>query len=75
MAKLSTKQKSEFHALIKAFDYSGFDVRIVGNICYHYKSFVGRDYKAFAQLALFVVSRFVSRDEMRMWLCLSKVKL
>ena len=25
---------------------SGFRVKIHGNLCYHYKSFVGRDYKA-----------------------------
>lgn len=72
MAKLNTDRKEKFKALISAFDYSGFDCRIVGNICYHYRSFVGRDYKALAQMAPFIVTHFVTKDEMRIWLCLSK---
>ena len=63
----------QFRAQIAAFDYSGFDVKIVGNIVYHHQSFVGRDYKAWAQMAPFIVSQFVSPDEMCLWLSLSKV--
>ena len=59
MAKLNHQQKKKFQALIAAFDYSGFDVKVVGNICYHHLSFVGRDYKAWAQMAPFIITHFV----------------
>ena len=75
MAKLSTERKLKFRALLASFDYSGLDVKIVGNICYHHKSFVGRDYKALAQIAPFIVAPFVSDGDKRIWLCLSKVLL
>lgn len=73
MTKLTSKQKLEFRALVNAFDCSGFDMKIVGNIIYHHQSFVGRDYKAWAQMAPFIVSRFVGAQEMSLWLSLSKV--
>ena len=73
MSKLNQQQKLEFLALVSAFDYSGFDVKIVGNICYHHQSFVGRDYKAWAQMAPFVVIHFVNSEEKILWLRLSKV--
>lgn len=73
MAKLNRQHKLEFRALIAAFDFSGFDVKIVGNICYHHQSFVGRDYKAWAQMAPFIVTHFVEEEEKSLWLCLSKV--
>ena len=74
IGKLNQQQKQEFRAIIAAFDYSGFDVRITGNIIYHHQSFVGRDYKAWAQMAPFIVSHFVDEEEMALWLRLSKVK-
>ena len=75
MAKLNSQEKLKLRAVIAAFDYSGFDVKIVGNICSHHQSFVGRDYKAFAQMAPFIVYHFVSSEEIRLWLCLSKVSV
>ena len=74
MTKINARQKSELRALVEAFDHSGFDTRIVGNICYHHRSYVGWDYKAFAQMAPFIVSRFVSSIEIRMWVSLSEVR-
>ena len=47
MDSASSKQKKEILAILAAFPYSGFSTRITGNICYYYKSFVGRDFKAF----------------------------
>ena len=71
----STKQKKEILAILAAFPYSGFSTRITGNICYHYKLFVGRDFKAFMQMALFIIDRYLSDDQRRCWLLLSKVRI
>ena len=49
---LSQEQKAEVLAKIRAFNYSGFECRLLGNVIYHHQSFVGRDYKAWAQMAL-----------------------
>ena len=42
-------QKTEILAQIRAFSMSGFTTRMYGNVCYHYQSFVGRDYKAWSK--------------------------
>ena len=47
---LSQEQKAEVLAKIRAFNYSGFECRLLGNVIYHHQSFVGRDYKAWAQI-------------------------
>ncbi|KAL5463290.1 hypothetical protein EMCRGX_G032182 [Ephydatia muelleri] len=52
---------------------SGFRVKIHGNLCYHYKSFVGRDYKAWSQMALFIISPYIGEGERKVLLALSKV--
>ena len=39
----------------------------------YYRSFVGRDFKAFAQIALFVLSPYLTASETEVWLALSKV--
>ena len=38
-------------------------------------SLVGRDFKAFAQLALFVIGPYLNEFEVKAWLFLSKVVL
>ena len=52
MPKLS-KFHPEILARINAFHFSGFRVKMHGNVCWHHQSFVGRDYKAWCQMALF----------------------
>ena len=73
MEKRSAAEKIQLLARIRAFSYSGFNVRITGNIAYHYRSFVGRDYKSFMQMAIFIVSSFIGDEERKCWLLLSKV--
>ena len=75
MDSASSKQKKEILAILAAFPYSGFSTRTTGNICYYYKSFVGRDFKAFIQLAVFVIGRYLPPNELKCWLLLSKVKM
>ena len=53
--KLSAEQKTEILARIRDFNYSGFGCRVIGNVIYNHQSFVGRDYKAWAQMALSII--------------------
>ena len=73
MAKLSKKQRTQLSALLSAFPSSGFTSRISRNIAKYYKSFVGRNFKALAQMALFALSPFLAPAEIEVWLALSKV--
>ena len=71
--KLSVRQKDEVLARIRAFNFSGFRVRLIGNVVRYHKSFVGRDYKAWAQMAPFIICPYLSEGDKSIWLALSKV--
>ena len=73
MKRMSTDQKKELLAKLETFNYSGIDSKITGNLCYHYKSFVGRDYRSLAQIALHLLGSYFSDSEKAVWLALSKV--
>lgn len=73
MDKCGAAEKKEILARISSFSYSGFTCRITGNICYHYRSFVGRDFKAWIQMALFIIPSYLSANETKCWYLLSKV--
>ena len=75
MDKRSRQEKKEILARIKSFPYCGFTTRITGNICYYYKSFVGRDFKAWMQMALFIIRPYLSESERKCWFELAKVSL
>ena len=70
ISRLSADQKCQILAKMQAFNYSG---RVIGNLIAHHKSFVGRDYKAFAQMALHIIWFYLDDGERRIWLNLSKV--
>ena len=70
---LSKVQKEEVLARIRAFNYSGFKVRLQGNMIRHHQSFVGRDYKAWAQMAVFIIYPYLSESDKKVWLALSNV--
>lgn len=72
---LSKGQKEEVLARVRAFNYSGFTVKLQGNVIRHHSSFVGRDYKAWAQMALFIIYPYLSNSDKKVWLSLSKVLL
>lgn len=73
MSSLTTQQKKEVLAKTRAFNYSGFDGKVLGNIVHHHKFFVGRDYKAWAQMALFIIGNYLSEEKCAVLLALSKV--
>ena len=71
--KFSKVQKAEILARIRAFNFSGFRVKLVGNVIQYHQSFVGRDYKAWAQMAPFIIFPYLNEDDKTLWLALSKV--
>ena len=73
MGSITAAQKKTILATVKAWSYCGFDQRITGNIVHHYKSFVGQDFKAWLQMALFVIPPYVADQEMKCWFALVKV--
>lgn len=75
MKRLCTAEKKELLAKLAAFNYSGMEVKISGSLCYHYQSFVGRDYKALAQIALYLFGPYLLPAEKAVWLALSKVHM
>lgn len=73
MSQLSSEQKQQVLARVSAFSMSGFTVKMHGNVCRHYQSFVGRDYKAWSQMAIFVLQPYLSPGQCAVMLSLSKV--
>lgn len=73
MQKRNTKEKKEILARIAAIPQSGFTCNITGNIMYHYQSFVGRDFKAWLQMVIFIVPYYLSDTETKCWYLLCKV--
>ena len=55
MGRFSTKENDEVEARLVALIFSGFEDKLGFNLCRHYRSFVGRDYKVLVQVALFVL--------------------
>ena len=73
MSHLTKVQKSEVLARMASFNYSGIDGKVLGNVVSNHKSFVGRDYKAWAPIALFIISPYLSDSDKEVWIQLSKV--
>lgn len=63
MPTLSKVQKEEVLA----------SILYVGNVCHYYQSFVGRDFKAWAQMAVFILSSYLDDAQKKVLLSLSKV--
>ena len=72
MSRLSSAQRMEVLACISSFSSSGFDMHLSWNIAKYYKWFVGRDFKALAQLALFVFHPYLTPGETEVWFALLK---
>ena len=72
MKKLSDHHKCEIKARLAVFPYSGFSTTMTANLKY-VGSFVGRDFKTFAQLAPFIIFPYLDQLSMQTWLLLTKV--
>lgn len=73
MASLNEQQKEEIKARIAAFSFSGFKAKLSSDICRYVGSLVGRDFKAVAQVAPFILAPYMKENEKKVWLSLSKV--
>ena len=73
MGRQNSAVKAEIHARIRSLDFSGFEARLSYNVCRHFKSFIGRDFKALAQIALYLLTPYMTEQEKVVWLALSKV--
>lgn len=72
MSHRSSQEKKDIQAKIVSFPSSGFTVRVTGHISY-FKSFVGRDFKALMQMALFIIPQYLTESEKKCWLQLAQV--
>ena len=73
MSRMSTAQKEEIQARVTTCNFSGLVTKLGYNLCRHYRSFVGRDFKALAQVGLFILGPYMLPEEKTVWLALSKV--
>ena len=74
MGKVSTTQKKEIAAKIASFPSSGMSLSLSPGIVHHHQSFVGKDFKALAEMAPFVLWNYLDDKEKKVWLNLSKVR-
>ena len=70
---LSRQKKDQLHANILSTDMSAFPANIRGNITRNYGSYVGRDFKLWTQLAVFILQGIVSEEILLVWELLSEV--
>ena len=73
MPQMSAIQKKEIRARIRAFHTSGFKVKLYGNVCAYYNSFLGRDFKAWSQMALFIMGPYLTSGQLLVLSSFSKV--
>ena len=73
MGRLTRSQKNDLDARLLTFDFSGLELKLSYNIVRHFRSFVGRDFKALAQISLFLLGVYMTQEEKVIWLTLSKV--
>ncbi|KAL5494053.1 hypothetical protein EMCRGX_G015323 [Ephydatia muelleri] len=73
MPKFSAQQKREILARIRAFNTSGFNTKMYGNVCQYYQSFVGRDFKGWAQMCLFILGPYLNEGDSEVLLAFTKV--
>jgi hypothetical protein len=73
MKSLSPAAKKKIKAKVEVFDFSAFPAKIASSIISMYGSYVGRDYKLWAQVAVFILMDIVTEEELEVWSNLSEV--
>ena len=63
MRRVSTKQKKEIAAKIASFPKSGISSALSPGIVHHHQSFVGKDFKALAEMVPFVLWSYLSEKK------------
>ena len=74
MQKLSANEKKIIAAKISDFPTSGRNLSLSGGITRYHQSCVGRDFKALAEMAPFVLWDNLDTQEKNIWLLLSEVR-
>ena len=70
---LSAAAKKKIKAKKELFDFSAFPAKLASSITTMYGSFVGRHFKLWAQVAVFILINVVSEEELEVWCNLSEV--
>ncbi|XP_028413915.1 uncharacterized protein LOC114536761 [Dendronephthya gigantea] len=73
MKSLSQGRKEQLHAKIQALDMSAFPATIRGNITRNYGSYVGRDFKLWMQVAVFILEDIIPHEQLFVWELLSEI--
>ena len=74
MTSLSAADKKKVKAKIEAFDFSAYARRLPSSFVKIYGSCVGRDFKLWAQISVFILDGIVSEAELDVWLYISEVR-
>ena len=73
MKALSPANKKKVSARIESCDFTPFPPKIASNIPKTYGSLVGRDFKVWAQVAVFILDDIIPSEELETWVHLSNV--
>ena len=52
---------------MKAFNSSGFHVKMYENVCRHSKCYVGRDFKGWSQIAVFIMGPYLTEGHRKIF--------
>ena len=58
----SCSPQKKILARMTAFSCCRFSVKVHGNISYYCQSFVGRDFKAWMQMAIFIIKPYLTAE-------------
>ena len=70
----SAAHKRKVKGKIEAFDFSAFPRRLSSTFIKNYGSSVGRDFKLWAQIAVFILDGFISDRELLVWFYLCEIR-
>ena len=70
MPKMNARQKKEILARLRALKHlHGMRVKHYGNVCQYFQSFLGRDFKTWAQMAIFTIIPYLDEGQKAVLLC------
>ena len=73
MKGLTPANKKKVKARVEVFDFSAFPGKVTSSITTMYGSYVGRDFKLWAQIAVFILMDIITDEELEVWRNLSEV--
>ncbi len=67
-------RQRDFKAKIDGFDFPAHSRRLPNSFVKIYGSCVGRDFRLWAQIAVFILDGLISENELQVWLYISEVR-